>query len=136
MGSGLIVQARAKWMAKTGVHFAANRIEETGAERASLESHEIVDYGRDQASKIVDTITDDDEMQLLVLISEFDYVSMKMLTHIFAPTVLIKNLDTLVAMGAVESVGGDSEYYRVSSVLARHQAWANKYSMKKFQRKF
>lgn len=114
------------------VHYAVERINDFGIIETIRKKHEIVDYGETQVFYIVDGIKSKGEVafDLLVLISQFDFISYDFIYSIVGKTEEIDNLlEEFYIAGVFDLIGANKEYikvhYPIADYLTRSKAKVN-----------
>jgi Tfp pilus assembly protein PilF len=98
--------------------FAIDLINELGIYQAKRQSHTIQQYGSDKAQVVLETYKDrKDELDLIHLLSRFEFISYEVLFDIVDEKKYAPILDTLLSASICERLGTGSDYIRVNEVI-------------------
>jgi len=101
------------------VKFTVDLIKHEGEKKAKELSTMIVAYNKERASlELQKYSADNDAIQLLALLSKFDFVSLEILKDILQPAkVYFPIIDTFLAESILERLGSSGEYLRVNDII-------------------
>lgn len=100
------------------VFFAVDTIKEKGINETKKQSHIIQQYGADKAKIVLDYFKDDnDTLELIYLISRFEFISYGLLFEIVDEKKYAPFLDKLFRSSVCERVGSTPDYFRISEVI-------------------
>ncbi|UCZ73714.1 hypothetical protein LHK94_11650 [Dickeya zeae] len=100
------------------VFFAVDMIKEKGLNEARKQSHIIQQYGADKAKIVLDFFKDDkDSLDLIYLISRFEFLSYDLLFEIVDENKYAPLLEKIFRSSVCEKIGTTPDYFRVSEVI-------------------
>lgn len=100
------------------VLFAVDLVKESGVFEAKRQSHIIQQYGSDKAQVIIQSYKDrKQELELIYLISRFEFLSYEVLFDIVSEVTYAPILNSLLSASICERLGTASDYVRVNEVI-------------------
>lgn len=100
------------------VQYAVQMIKELGIDRFNREKEQIIDFGNKNAAVLFNEVSKSkDELDLLILLSKFDYMDKEFVGSIFEKKDFNKIIDKFYLYGICDYLGISQEYIRLSDVV-------------------
>lgn len=103
------------------VRYTVDIIKIEGLYEAKRQSHKIQEYASDKAKVILEDFKDDQEvLDLLYLLSKFDFISYKLLFELVSIEDYYSKLSLLLSNSICEKIGNNSDYIRVNNIIKEY----------------
>lgn len=100
------------------VQFAVRMLKELGIENFDRQRYRIIDFGKQNAALLLKDIEPSSiEMQVLIVLSKFDYIDKKVLRSIFNNVEIVNIIDNFYLQGICEYLGTSEEYIRMNDIV-------------------
>jgi len=100
------------------VFYAVALIKELGLPTVKLKTELLVEFNSDRAAKLVElNAPNDNDRELLYLLSEFDFISYEFLDSLVDPYVYNSTLERFLASAMCEVLGSNREYIRINDSI-------------------
>jgi hypothetical protein len=99
------------------IYYAVEKIIDSGIKETIKQSHEIADYNTHRADIVMQGIANESTKELIVLLAEFDFVSLDVLDSIVSGKSYESDLELIIASGICEYIGVEREYIKLSDIV-------------------